>query len=117
MSRAHTRDIERRPDGWWIVSPDPQDPDAGPYSTKAEALDDRRGISQVDRWYRKTFPAVATLAEERRAVDLFGEPLPEPVTPPAPIDADKHRQKPLISGLDCLPGQQDLFRVDGDPEQ
>ncbi len=26
------------------------------------------------------------------------------------------RQRKLFSGMDCLPGQQDLFRVDGDPE-
>ena len=40
--------IERRPDGWWIVGYECGD--CGPYSTKAEAEQDRRGMR---RWYRE----------------------------------------------------------------
>lgn len=41
--------------------------------------------------------------------------------PPKPPRGDftgreKQQQKVLFTGLDCLPGQQDLFAVDGSPE-
>lgn len=36
--------VERRTDGWWIIHPDPNEIDCGPYHTKAEAEEDRRGL-------------------------------------------------------------------------
>lgn len=42
--------IEQREDGWWIIPKTNWDcGEMGPYSTKKEAEDDRRG---VDRFYR-----------------------------------------------------------------
>jgi hypothetical protein len=38
--------LVKRPDGWWITG---LDADLGPYATKPEAEDDRRG---VERFYR-----------------------------------------------------------------
>lgn len=38
--------VERRADGWWIVG---HDPPIGPYRTRAEAIEARRGVA---RFYR-----------------------------------------------------------------
>ena len=32
-----------------------------------------------------------------------------------PDPPEKQRQKVLLSGMDCLPDQQNLFETDGDP--
>lgn len=38
-----------------------------------------------------------------------------PVLKPAEFaNSDRRRQGVLLSGLDCLPGQRDLFPIDGD---
>jgi len=37
------------------------------------------------------------------------KPRPKPMT----FDAKEGKQKVLFSGLDCLPGQMDLFATDG----
>lgn len=42
----------RRPDGWWITG-QPDTPDCGPYTTRAEADDDRRGLERFARWGHK----------------------------------------------------------------
>ncbi len=39
----------RRKDGWWITGHEEHD-DCGPYSTRAEADSDRRGLERVERW-------------------------------------------------------------------
>jgi hypothetical protein len=33
---------------------------------------------------------------------------------PAEFQNDPTRQRRLFSGMDCLPGQQDLFKIDGE---
>lgn len=38
-------------------------------------------------------------------------PKPKPLT----FESSKDRQRVLFTGLDCLPGQQDLFDCDGEP--
>ena len=34
-------------DCWWFTNPDPDGPAMGPYETKAEMLDDKRGIERT----------------------------------------------------------------------
>lgn len=46
--------------------------------------------------------------------ELRNDP-PRP-TPWKPRVGPKDRQRMLLSGLDCLPGQLDLFEVDGEPD-
>jgi len=47
---APTLETQRRPDGWWIIGlPDDEYSAAGPYTTRAEAEEDRRGLV---RFYR-----------------------------------------------------------------
>jgi hypothetical protein len=42
--------ITKRPDGWWITdTPADYGGDVGPYTTKAEADDDRRGLERFER--------------------------------------------------------------------
>lgn len=41
------------------------------------------------------------------------EPQPATLKPRATFTSTKAAQKPLFSGLDCLPGQTDLFPTDG----
>jgi hypothetical protein len=36
---------------------------------------------------------------------------------PLEFSNDPTRQRVLFAGLDCLPGQQDLFATDGDAEE
>ena len=40
---------EHRPDGWWITGLDDCD-DCGPYTTHAEAEDDRRGLERFEKY-------------------------------------------------------------------
>lgn len=48
--------IVKRPDGWWIVDTPPDILETGPYSTKAEAEDDMRGVEQFCQDYpEKTY--------------------------------------------------------------
>lgn len=42
-------------------------------------------------------------------------PRPEPKKPAKFAPPEKTRQRMLLSGLDCLPGQLDLFPTDGQP--
>lgn len=46
--------------------------------------------------------------------DLFGQPV-KPATKPVAgtFHTERRTQKTMLSGLDCLPGQRDLFEVDG----
>lgn len=47
---AEPLSVTKKDDGWWIVDPNNQDcPEYGPYTTKAEAEDDKRG---VERFWR-----------------------------------------------------------------
>ena len=39
----------RRPNGWWIETGWHDCPDCGPYTTKAEAEDDRRGLERAEK--------------------------------------------------------------------
>lgn len=39
--------LEQRDDGWWIVSARPDVLDMGPYKTKAEAQEDKRGVERT----------------------------------------------------------------------
>ena len=49
-------------------------------------------------------------AKEAAPFKLDSTPLPAPPKNPTfAADREKQKQKPLFSGLDCLPGQQDLF--------
>ena len=43
---------EKRPSGWWILGleEDGQPLDCGPYTTKADAESDRRGMERFDRY-------------------------------------------------------------------
>ena len=41
--------VTKRPDGWWIVDTPPDILETGPYTTKAEAEDDLRGVEQFCR--------------------------------------------------------------------
>lgn len=41
--------LEKRKDGWWVVGGPSGVADMGPYTTKGEADEDRRG---VERWIR-----------------------------------------------------------------
>jgi hypothetical protein len=36
---------------------------------------------------------------------------------PARFATDEYRQRSLLAGLDCLPGQGDLFDTDGEPDE
>jgi hypothetical protein len=36
---------------------------------------------------------------------------------PLEFSNDPTRQRVLFAGLDCLPGQQDLFATDGEPDK
>jgi hypothetical protein len=36
---------------------------------------------------------------------------------PVEFQNDATRQRRLFSGMDCLPGQLDLFKTDGEPQQ
>lgn len=40
--RADSLDVEKCKDGWWIVNHNPYN--MGPYDTKAEAMEDLRGV-------------------------------------------------------------------------
>ncbi len=42
----------RRPDGWWItkITEIPDCDDCGPYSTRAEAEEDQRGLERFAKW-------------------------------------------------------------------
>jgi hypothetical protein len=42
-------EIEKRDDGWWIV--DPNNEDCGPYDTKADATEDKQGLTRFYRHY------------------------------------------------------------------
>ncbi len=42
----------RRKTGWWITDV-PECDDCGPYTTRAEADDDRRGLERFGRWGHK----------------------------------------------------------------
>ena len=47
--------LEQRMDGWWITGiPDASCPENGPYTTKAEAMEEKRGHERFwERWYRE----------------------------------------------------------------
>ena len=36
---------------------------------------------------------------------------------PAQFEDEQCRQRSLLAGLDCLPGQGDLFATDGEPDE
>lgn len=38
---------DKETDCWWFTNPDPDGPAMGPYDTKAEMLDDKRGIERT----------------------------------------------------------------------
>lgn len=40
-------ELERRADGWWIVNVPDSVTECGPYDTKAEADEDRRGLRRT----------------------------------------------------------------------
>jgi hypothetical protein len=40
---------DQETDCWWFTNPDPDGPAMGPYRTKAEMLDDKRGIERTMR--------------------------------------------------------------------
>lgn len=43
--------IERRADGWWIVG---HDPPIGPYRTRGEVIEARRGVARFYRLHART---------------------------------------------------------------
>lgn len=50
-------ELQKLPDGWWITDPD-ADPAVypqgyGPYATKAEAENDRRGMLRFEKYRNK----------------------------------------------------------------
>ena len=53
--------LERRPGGWWIVDTPPGICTMGPYESKEEADDDRRG---VQRWLRDYYDPSDYLTEQ-----------------------------------------------------
>jgi len=79
MTTTHTT---RRPDGWWIVdTPDGID-ECGPYTTKAEAEEDLRGIRRFLKYEDK--PGYVTVCRQKTRVKVKvkpeREPEPEPET-------------------------------------
>ena len=45
----------KRADGWWLTDV-PECEDLGPYDTKAEAVDDQRGLERTERYgHRRSF--------------------------------------------------------------
>ena len=47
--------LKKRKDGWWIIEV-PECEDCGPYGTKAEADEDRRGLERTEKYgHLKTF--------------------------------------------------------------
>ena len=105
-----------KPDGWWIASPAIDQGGAGAYRTEKEAAEDRRGLAAFFREH-PDYRADSTKPEE--ATD---EPEPFTLTAPTPappkpkreeVFTPKAQQKALFTGLDCQPGQLDLFRTDG----
>jgi hypothetical protein len=61
---------------------------------------------------RETQPA---LFDDERAIEAKGQG-PDLFEPDRWVKEKKPVQKMLLTGLDCLPGQQDLFSCDGGPE-
>ncbi len=59
-------------------------------------------------------PACYDKAEEAAGFELQQQPATQPKR--ATFTSTKSRQRTLLSGLDCLPNQGDLFQVDGEPE-
>lgn len=59
MSATHggSLNLVRRADGWWVVGlHDPACPEAGPYATKSEADETRRGLERTARYgHRRSF--------------------------------------------------------------
>lgn len=55
--------LERRSDGWWIVRL-PPDEDCGPYATKAEAEDGRRGLERF--WKHRSEPGFLSVDTLKR---------------------------------------------------
>jgi hypothetical protein len=62
-----TPKLKRRTDGWWIVWGDSDDPDAGPYDTRAEANEDRDGLARTFK-SREWKQVIADTERERRSV-------------------------------------------------
>ena len=46
--------LDWRPDGWWIINPDPASCDCGPYATKQEAESDLKGLKRAYREEEKS---------------------------------------------------------------
>jgi hypothetical protein len=61
----------------------------------------------MDRGFLKPCPGAKPVDDFTLAND------PPKETPWQPPPTEKARQKALFSGLDCLPGQEDLFPTDG----
>jgi len=56
----------KREDGWWIVDV-PNAPDCGPYDSKREAEDDRRGMERFEKFEdRPGFVTVDRKRDHRR---------------------------------------------------
>jgi hypothetical protein len=71
-----------------------------------------RRLSRTNRTLRR---AIRRLAEEKGDGDRFA--LSNDAPPPKPwreAEPDNTRQKLLLSGMECLAGQQDLFAADSD---
>ena len=61
--------MEKREDGWWFHDPNNSDPhyqDVGPYATKKEAQEGKRGLD--DFW--KNLSGVSKKASKRRKNDV-----------------------------------------------
>ena len=72
-----------------------------PIPTTHRYWDNDKGI-----WVDAQFDTAGARIDERFQLDPT--PLPMPTTKPVAKD-EPMKQKPLFCGLDCLPGQQDLF--------
>jgi hypothetical protein len=113
----------KRADGWWIESPAIEGGACGPYRTKDEAAEDRRGLARFYRdnpGFRADAPSPAPATAPAEPMFSLTRPTEKParVRDPeivAPAPAVRTTQKPLFCGLDCLPGQLDLFATDGGP--
>jgi hypothetical protein len=71
-----------------------------------------RRLRRANRRLRRALRQAAT---EEAAGDEFA--LSNPAVKPAPWrgrDSENTRQAVLLCGMDCQPGQQDLFRTDGE---
>lgn len=95
--------------GEWFVKGDGSDDRViGPYRTRAEADDDRRGLERFDKYSQQPGYVTTDPGEPREPVYQL-EKQPAKSQPVARFESTKTRPRTLFSGLDCLPGQEDLF--------